>query len=235
MNCIQEPAWKAHSLIRRTQSFMRACRYILALVITGFGCFTPLRAVYPLQPPRQNPAPFYPVCAQSKGVEGAVDLALSVAVDGAVSDVKVLTERPSGYGFAASALAVLPKWRFTPKNVDGQPVRSRRNFTVLFRLDPNPRASTYEDPGSPIVNLSPAFPDEAVGLADEGFVAFGFTLLPDGTPSDPRLLQEAPQHMGFAEAADLTLAQLRFRRDPREKKPAPKQAQYCFSFERGRP
>ncbi len=54
-------------------------------------------------------------------IGGFVDFDLAINPDGSVARWKVVDEFPQGYGFAAAAAKVMPKWRFQPT---GNPSRS---------------------------------------------------------------------------------------------------------------
>src|SRR5687767_9199710 len=59
----------------------------------------------------------YPASARAAGVEGVVDLELTVEADGTVSDVSVTT--PAGFGFDEAAAAAARKLLFKPATRDG--------------------------------------------------------------------------------------------------------------------
>jgi len=81
---------------------------------------------------RVNPA--YPDRAVDANVQGHVDIEGTVAPDGSFSDGRIVSETPQGYGFAASLLRVIPKWRFEPKTVNGTPVPYQIRYRFTFAL-----------------------------------------------------------------------------------------------------
>ncbi len=76
----------------------------------------------------------YPRQAKRMGIEGAVYLAFTVDKQGAISDIEVT--RSIGGGCDEEAIRVLkesPRW--TPGKQRGNPVKSRMNFRIIFRLN----------------------------------------------------------------------------------------------------
>jgi TonB family protein len=76
--------------------------------------------------------PSYPPLAHSEQMEASVPLELVVSADGAVVDARVL--EPAGHGFDASALAAVRRYRFSPAQRDGHPVRVRMRWVVDFKI-----------------------------------------------------------------------------------------------------
>jgi TonB family protein len=74
----------------------------------------------------------YPDLARAADVEADVPLELVVDEVGAVIDAHVL--RPAGLGLDAAALAAVRRYRFTPAERAGRPVRVRMRWSVEFRL-----------------------------------------------------------------------------------------------------
>ncbi len=99
-----------------------------------------MRRVLPLEsmqdpPPNEFPAKprmVYPELARLRSIGGYVIIQYTLEPDGSVSDLKVVSEAPKGYGFAASALQALGKSRFPPFLVNGFPVPRRTIFRVTF-------------------------------------------------------------------------------------------------------
>lgn len=86
-----------------------------------------------------RPRPDYPDCARLRQVNGIVDVELTVQADGSVSDPKITREVPAGFGFGDAAMAVLPLWKFQPKQVDGVPVPYSAYYRVESRMEEYPR------------------------------------------------------------------------------------------------
>lgn len=79
-------------------------------------------------------APRYPRNAARDGVEGEVRLEVTVRPDGTVKEARVLEAEPRGY-FEAAAVAAARRGRFKPRTVDGEPVESTGQYTMIFRLE----------------------------------------------------------------------------------------------------
>jgi protein TonB len=92
---------------------------------------------YELDQPPQAVAkipPVYPYKAREQGIEGAVQVKMLVNSDGTVGRVQVLDARPKGL-FEDAVMNAVPKWRFNPGVIDGQPVTAWVVTTLRFTLD----------------------------------------------------------------------------------------------------
>src|ERR1700674_1534332 len=79
--------------------------------------------------------PVYPEEALRAGLEGLVVLEAIVDEHGSVDhDIKVV--RRLGHGFDEAAVAAVRQWRFRPAPRDGEPIKVRRLFPILFQLQP---------------------------------------------------------------------------------------------------
>ncbi len=67
-------------------------------------------------------APEYPRAAERRGVEGSVTVLFTVAADGTVSAVEVVTATPPGV-FDRAALRAVESWRFEPAGSETQHTR----------------------------------------------------------------------------------------------------------------
>ena len=113
------------------------------LVLPLLGCATVDRApaercaeLAKLEPPhRHEPAhhvpPDYPETAGRNGVEGDVEVAISVDADGAVEDVRVIDADPPGV-FERAARRAVAKWRYCPADMIEYP--SELRVTIPFRV-----------------------------------------------------------------------------------------------------
>lgn len=72
--------------------------------------------------PLKRAEPRYPSSAASKGIEGFVEIAITLREDGSVATAEVVDSRPPGVFDAAAKRAVL-KWRYCPpaSNPNGYP------------------------------------------------------------------------------------------------------------------
>jgi protein TonB len=80
-----------------------------------------------------NRPPKYPFEARHRGEHGTVLLEVSIGADGTVTGVRVATS--SGHRrLDRAALVALRSWRFLPARSHGEPVPTRIEFPVVFRL-----------------------------------------------------------------------------------------------------
>lgn len=78
-------------------------------------------------------APKYPRNAMRRDVTGFVDVGMTVARDGSVYNVSVLSAKPEDT-FDEAALEAVQQWEFEPVIVDGQPVERRTAVRMAFEL-----------------------------------------------------------------------------------------------------
>jgi TonB family protein len=77
--------------------------------------------------------PTYPAKAQQAGIEGWVELDLTVTEVGGVEDVAVHAAKPAGV-FDQAAVAALSQWRYKPVLRDSKPVSTRARIRIRFAL-----------------------------------------------------------------------------------------------------
>jgi protein TonB len=82
----------------------------------------------------QRVAAQYPDDAARNGIEGAVDLSLTISSRGDVHDVTVVHAEPSNI-FNRAAIAAVRRWRYEPRTIDGIPVDARVQLRLTFKLD----------------------------------------------------------------------------------------------------
>jgi len=78
--------------------------------------------------------PKYPERAKKMGVSGYVKVYLVIDVYGEVSQVRILTSEPTGYGFEEAALKAVREWKFEPAKLGSFPVSQKA--TKEFRFVP---------------------------------------------------------------------------------------------------
>ena len=78
-------------------------------------------------------APTYPVKAEKGGIEGWVELDLTITETGGVEDVTVHAANPAGV-FDQAAVAALSRWRYKPVFRDSKPVATRARIRIRFAL-----------------------------------------------------------------------------------------------------
>lgn len=83
-----------------------------------------------------QPMADYPTEAARAGIEqGAVEMNCGVTVDGWLSDCRILSETPTGHGFADATLRSAQGARMRPRMTDAGPVETRVQYTTRYRLD----------------------------------------------------------------------------------------------------
>ena len=78
--------------------------------------------------------------------------------------------------------------------------------------------------------VPPQYPDREASRGIEGFVDFEFTIQPDGSVSNPRVMKEFPENHGFAKNAEKVFARFTFAPDLVNGVPVATQAQYRMAF-----
>jgi TonB family protein len=75
--------------------------------------------------------PVYPPDAEQKRIEGTVKLHATIGVDGSVKDLQPL----SGPALLLpAALIAVREWRYNPTLLNGQPIETQEDISVVFRL-----------------------------------------------------------------------------------------------------
>jgi TonB family protein len=78
--------------------------------------------------------PVYPPQALRDGTRGWVELEFTIAPNGTVRDIQVVSAEPRGV-FDRAASEAVAAWRFRPRVVNGQPVAQRSTVTMRFDVD----------------------------------------------------------------------------------------------------
>ena len=78
-------------------------------------------------------APRYSPRAQSRGIDGWVQLEFTITPQGTVTDVKIIDAEPRGY-FERSAKRAVQKYKYKPKVMDGKAV-SRPGIQLVISFD----------------------------------------------------------------------------------------------------
>jgi len=86
----------------------------------------------------------YPAEAEAEGLEATVELEITIATDGAVTNVRVVT--PRGHGFDEAAAAAVERFRFEPARRDGEPVSARIRYRYVFELREAPPDQPPDQP-----------------------------------------------------------------------------------------
>jgi len=77
--------------------------------------------------------PFYPRDAMQQRVEGTVKIHLTVAQDGSVKNLRVVSGPPL---LTAAALDAAQYWRYIPALHNGKPVETEEDILLEFHLSP---------------------------------------------------------------------------------------------------
>jgi TonB family protein len=75
--------------------------------------------------------PVYPPDAQKNHVEGTVKLHATISTDGAIKDLKTLGGPTS---LIPAALTAVREWRYNPTLLNGQPIETQEDISLVFRL-----------------------------------------------------------------------------------------------------
>lgn len=146
--------------------------------------------------PLQRDAPAYPDAVRATGIEGTVEVALTVLRDGGVGWVQVVRAEPRGY-FEQAATEGVRRWRFAPALRGGEPVECRLRTRVRFRLaDAAATVAGGGGAGGP----QPVYPPELLRERIEGYVDVEYALDAEGRAGDARVLTAMPRG-GFEQAA----------------------------------
>ncbi|PKM28979.1 MAG: energy transducer TonB [Gammaproteobacteria bacterium HGW-Gammaproteobacteria-11] len=78
--------------------------------------------------------PTYPPNALRSGQEGQVTLAFTITAEGRVENLRVIASDPPRV-FDREARRAVARWRFTPRQVNGQPVAREATKTLHFRIE----------------------------------------------------------------------------------------------------
>jgi iron complex outermembrane recepter protein len=130
----------------------KRCVRLLALIAIWLASSTAAAALVGAEPSAPILAPFP---AGVPAVETQVVLQLVIDARGSVESAVETSRAPRDApdAFALAAIEAVKAASFTPSSRDGQPIRSRVEYVVVFHPPPPPRASTL--PSSPPLPSSP--------------------------------------------------------------------------------
>ncbi len=139
--------------------------------------------------PLQREAPAYPDAVRATGIEGTVEVALTVLRDGSVGWVSVVRAEPRGY-FEQAAAEGVRRWRFAPALQGGEPVECRLRTRVRFTLSDT--AATV--PGAPASGgPQPVYPPALLRERIEGYAEVEYRRGEDGRLQDARVVTAMPR------------------------------------------
>lgn len=169
----------------------------------------------------QREVPAYPEAVRGIGIEGSVEVALTILRDGRVGWITILHADPPGY-FEQAALAGVRRWRFEPARQDGESVecrtQTRLRFTLVDTVDAAGPAPADKD------RPDPAYPARMLADRIEGYAELQFEIAADGSVQAPRVITAMPR--GDFEVA--ALEAIRSWRFPAA--PAPQRMKRRFDF-----
>jgi TonB family protein len=144
-----------------------------------------------LVPPKpiQREAPAYPQAVRETGIEGSVEVALTVLRDGNVGWVRVVQAEPRGF-FEQAAADGVRRWRFTPAMQDGEAVECRLLTRVRFALTDSAATAAGAAAGE---RPQPVYPPALLAARVEGYVEVEYDLAADGAVSNARLAAAMPR------------------------------------------
>lgn len=101
-------------------------RHVAALALMAGACLADPAHAAGLGAPIKRVAPVYPVEAQRNGVQGFVEVELTVDASGKVASVSVVNAKPSRT-FEAAATRAVKQWQYAPGGGRG---KVRVDFTL---------------------------------------------------------------------------------------------------------
>ncbi len=139
--------------------------------------------------PVQRDAPAYPQAVRATGIEGNVEVALTVLRDGSVGWVRVVRAAPRGY-FEQAAAESVRGWRFAPAMLDGEAIECRLRTRVRFTLT-DAAATAAAIPGAD--RPQPLYPLALLQARVEGYAEVEYELDPTGAIQDARVVAAMPR------------------------------------------
>jgi len=134
-------------------------------------------------------APAYPPAVRAIGIEGTVEVSLTVLQDGSVGWVRVVRAEPRGY-FEQAAAEGVRQWRFKPASANGEPIECRMRTRVRFALvDPAATAAGASDGARP----QPVYPAALLQQRIEGYAEVEFDLDANGAVGNARAIAAMPR------------------------------------------
>ncbi len=139
--------------------------------------------------PIQREAPAYPQTVRATGIEGSVEVALTVLRDGSVGWVRVVRAEPRGY-FEQAAAEGVRGWRFAPATQGGEAIECRLRTRLRFALT-DTAATAAATPGGD--RPQPVYPPALLQARIEGYAEVEFELDAAGAVKEARVLAAMPR------------------------------------------
>jgi TonB family protein len=151
--------------------------------------------------------PDYPEEARQAGVHGTVELLATIAVDGRVKDVKVVSGPPA---LTKAAQDAVTQWVYKPTMVNGVPVENETHISISFK----PQAKAAPEPAPPaaaspslapaperrresrinavlLSKVDPKYPPKAKKMGARGIVRLEAIIGADGHVRDVKVIESA--------------------------------------------
>jgi TonB family protein len=163
------------------------------------------------KPTEPEVAGWFPLRARADRVSGRATIDCAVTRGGGLSDCRVASESPAGYGFGDAALMMAPSFAMEAPAAKGTPVgHVRVQTSIEFQTAPvvklsAPRGGLIDNPpwsaAPTVAQVAAAFPtNESYGFP-YGHVVLMCRELSDGSVTDCGIASETPAGYGFARAA----------------------------------
>jgi TonB family protein len=137
----------------------------------------------------QREAPGYPNAVRATGIEGVVEVTLTVLRDGSVGWIRISRAEPRGY-FEQAASDGVRQWRFKPANANGEPIECRMRTRVRFTLvDPATTAAGAGGGARP----QPVYPAALLRQRIEGYAEVEFDVDANGAVGNARIIAAMPR------------------------------------------
>ncbi|MFM1850665.1 MAG: hypothetical protein RIS54_349 [Verrucomicrobiota bacterium] len=162
----------------------------ILLLLTGLGIAElPAKDRPPV--PKFRAPPEYPMIARFLNMEGEVLVEFVVDTTGKAILARAI--RSTHAVFSDPAVASVSKWIFEPSRRLGQPVQTRMQVPIIFRLEGKPQELSPEflatdTPPRPRFLFPALYPASLLRSGVEGRVDLEFTVGIDGRPTDIRIL-----------------------------------------------
>ena len=162
----------------------------------------------------RNVQPIYPTRALERGIEGYVLLEFTVTEAGIAIDRTVVESDPTGI-FDRAALVALSEFKYQPRVVDGEPVRTEGvRHRIDFEIEDDSTTRTAADLGGqsvyvPMRKVSATYPERALQRGIEGYVVLEFTVNETGSVVDPVVVESEPAGI-FDRAALAALSEFKY-------------------------
>lgn len=165
--------------------------------------------------------------AIKRGLDGYAVIDCVATVQGALTDCAIVHEKPAGFGFGSSAVALTPQFMMKPATLRGVPVRSTVRLPIRFVTGPPASladAKRVVSPGLPWIeapsygDVAAAYPAKARAERVGGRATLACNMNGEGRLTGCETASSTPGGYGFDSAAKMLAKRFRYAvRDEREK------------------